>query len=205
MKKDYTHVCVVLDASGSMSPLEDDTKGSFTSFIHSQKKEGGKTVFDLFQFSNSAERIVRSLDISLIPNDLMDKYNCTGCTALNDAVCTAVDTLGQEFSAMSEDERPEAVVVAIITDGEENASRTFTNLDVKERIKHQTEVYNWQFLFIGAGIDSFAAGSHYGVSRDDCVDIQHSAEGMARMCCELDTRCSARREHNRKLHRDEED
>ncbi len=45
--KDYTHICIVLDASGSMASIEDDTKGSFNAFLKSQKEAGGKTVFDL--------------------------------------------------------------------------------------------------------------------------------------------------------------
>ena len=53
--KDYTHICIVLDASGSMAFIEDDTKGSFNAFLKSQKEAGGKTVFDLYQFSDKVK------------------------------------------------------------------------------------------------------------------------------------------------------
>lgn len=95
--KDYTHICIVLDASGSMSDIEDDTKGSFNSFIKVQKAAEGKTVLDIYQFSGEVRRIVEHVDLASFSDDLMARYTCSGCTALNDAVCTAIDTLGQEF------------------------------------------------------------------------------------------------------------
>ena len=98
MKKDYTHILIVLDASGSMMRIQDDIKGSFNDFLEKQRDEPGKTVFDLYQFSDEAKRIVRSADLAKFHDDLMAKYHCTGCTALNDAVCTAIDTIGREFA-----------------------------------------------------------------------------------------------------------
>ena len=88
--KDYTHICVVLDASGSMASIEGDTKGSFNTFIKAQREAGGRNVFDLYQFSDSVKRIVEHVDLSSFSDDLMAKYHCSGCTALNDAVCTAI-------------------------------------------------------------------------------------------------------------------
>ncbi|MBQ8363903.1 MAG: hypothetical protein IJX36_08270, partial [Thermoguttaceae bacterium] len=59
MKKDYIHVCVVLDASGSMGAVENDVKGTFDSFIAEQREQPGKTVLDVYQFSDETTRIVR--------------------------------------------------------------------------------------------------------------------------------------------------
>ena len=186
--KDYTHICVVLDASGSMASIEDDTKGSFNSFIKSQREAGGRTVFDLFQFSDKVKRIVERTDLSDVRDDLMAKYRCSGCTALNDAVCTAIDTLGREFSDMREDERPENVVFAIITDGMENASTEFTTEDVKRRIKEQSETYKWSFQFLAANQDAFASGSKLGLGRDCCSSFVASANGVRAMCSFLGKR-----------------
>ena len=58
MKKDYTHILIVLDASGSMSSIQDDIKGSFNELLKKQREEPGKTVFDLYQFSDESKRIV---------------------------------------------------------------------------------------------------------------------------------------------------
>ena len=131
--KDYTHICIVLDASGSMGVIEDDIKGSFRSLIKTQKENEGKTVLDLYQFSDDCRRLVKHADLADIKEDLMANYRCSGCTALNDAVCAAIDTLGMELAAMREEDRPQNVVFVIITDGYENASRQHSAMDVKVR------------------------------------------------------------------------
>lgn len=195
--KDYTHICIVLDASGSMSDIEDDTKGSFNSFIKAQKGAEGKTVLDIYQFSGEVRRIVEHVDLASFSDDLMARYTCSGCTALNDAVCTAIDTLGQEFAAMKEEDRPENVLMVIITDGFENASRKFSSSDVKERIKHQTEKYNWEFQYLAANQDAFATGSAMGIAADNCAAFAATPAGMRRTCGIL---CySAMRVRNRKM------
>lgn len=185
MKKDYTHILIVLDASGSMSSIRDDIKGSFNEFLKKQREAKGRTVFDLYQFNDEAARIVRSADLANFHDDLMAKYDCSGCTALNDAVCTAIDTIGREFSDMPEAERPEHVLCVIITDGMENASREFTTKDVRDRIKHQQDVYSWDFRFLAANQDAFEAGESIGLSEDDCMDFIADKLGVENMCCEL--------------------
>ena len=182
MKDGYTHICIVLDASGSMSSIEDDIKGSFNTFLDKQRKEPGKTVFDLFQFSDEVTRPVKSADLALFKDDLMVKYFCSGCTALNDAVCTAIDTMGREFAAMPEEERPENVLCVIITDGYENASREFSAADVKKRIEHQLNVYHWEFLFLAANQDAFEAGETIGLSEEYCANFDATPEGVSYLC-----------------------
>ena len=178
MKKDYTHILIVLDASGSMSSIQDDIKGSFNEFLKKQREAPGKTVFDLYQFNDEAVRLVKSADLAQFHDDLMAKYECSGCTALNDAVCTAIDTLGHEFAGMTEAERPEHVLCVIITDGMENASQEFTTKDVKTRIKHQQDVYNWDFQFLAADQDAFAAGESMGITHDNCMNFSHDLAGV---------------------------
>ena len=188
MKKDYTHILIILDASGSMSSIRDDIKGSFNEFLKKQREAEGRTVFDLYQFNDESKRIVRSADLALFHDDLMAKYDCSGCTALNDAVCTAIDTVGHEFAGMPESERPEHVLCVIITDGMENASKEFTTKDVRDRIKHQQEVYSWDFQFLAANQDSFATGESIGLDKDDCMDFIADRLGVEKMCCELYSR-----------------
>ena len=180
--KDYTHICIVLDASGSMAAIESDTKGSFNSFIKEQKEAEGKTVLDLYQFSDNVKRIVEHVDLATLQEDLMAKYKCSGCTALNDAVCTAIDTLGKEFAQMKEEERPEHVMFVIITDGMENASKKFSSADVRNRIKEQTDVYKWDFQYLAANQDAFVSGETLGVSRDNCVAWRASGKGIKDAC-----------------------
>ena len=185
MKNDYTHLIIVLDASGSMSSIQDDIKGSFNEFLKEQREEPGKTVFDLFQFNDEVRRSVKSADLSLFHDDLMARYNCSGCTALNDAVCKAIDKVGHEFAEMPEDERPEHVLCVIITDGMENASREHTSQDVKDRIEHQKTKYNWQFEFLAADQDAFAAGQAFGIDYDSCMNFTHDFKGVGMLCSRM--------------------
>ena len=180
MKKDYLHLCIVLDASGSMARIEDDIKGSINSFMAEQKKEQGTTVFDVFQFSDTVKRIVEHADMADYKDDLMDSYSCSGMTALYDAVCTAIDTLGKEFAAMPEDERPEHVLFAIVTDGCENASDEFSLSNVKERIDRQTKEYSWEFIYLAANQDEFEAGR---ISRSMGVAFSQSTMDAADLSC----------------------
>ena len=193
MKKDYTHIIIVLDASGSMGSIQDDIKGSFNEFLRQQREAEGQTVFDLFQFSDDVHRLVRSADLADFHDDLMSRYHCSGCTALNDAVCTAIDTVGQEFARMPESERPEHVMCVIITDGMENASRYYTARDVRNRIKLQKEVYNWTFEFLAANQDAFESGRHLGLDRGSCMNFVADRAGVRNMCMMLSSNVNSLR------------
>ena len=185
MKHDYTHLIIILDASGSMSSIQDDIKGSFNEFLKKQREEPGKTVFDLFQFNDEVRRPVKSADLAKFHDDLMAKYNCSGCTALNDAVCIAIDTVGHTFADMEEAERPEHVLCVIITDGMENASREYTSKDVKDRIEHQKTAYKWDFQFLAANQDAFATGESIGLDKSSCMNFVADAAGVNMLCSRM--------------------
>ena len=185
MKHDYTHLIIVLDASGSMSSIQDDIKGSFNEFLKKQREEPGKTVFDLFQFNDEVRRPVKSANLVQFHDDLMAKYDCSGCTALNDAVCIAIDTLGHAFADMEEAERPQHVLCVIITDGMENASREYTSKDVKDRIEHQKTAYKWDFQFLAANQDAFATGESMGLDKGSCMNFVANAAGVSMLCARM--------------------
>jgi len=186
MKHGYNHLIIILDASGSMSSIRDDIKGSFNEFLKKQRGEPGKTVFDLFQFNDEVKRPVNSVDLALFHDNLMARYDCSGCTALNDAVCIAIDTVGREFAVMPESEHPEHVLCVIITDGMENASKEFTAKDVKARIEHQKTAYSWQFLFLAANQDAFASGASFGIDHNSCKNFMANVEGVNTICTQMD-------------------
>ncbi len=188
MKQDYTHIIIVLDASGSMSSIQDDIKGSFNTFLDKQRQEPGKTVFDLFQFNDEVVRLVKSADLAQFHDDLMAKYDCSGCTAMNDAICIAMDTVGQDFANMAEEERPANVLCVIITDGMENASKKFSTKDVKERIEHQKTKYNWEFVYLAADPNAYDAGEALGISMQDRKLVSRDFAGVDMICCEMSVR-----------------
>lgn len=62
-----------------------------------------------------------------------------------------------------EAERPGQVIVAILTDGEENSSTQTNWQAVQDRITHQTHTYSWKFFFLGANQDAIATASRIGI------------------------------------------
>lgn len=177
MKQNYTHICIVLDASGSMAHLANETKSSFNGFIENQKGVQGFATTDVYQFNSKVKKIVDFKSLNDVTN-LMSDYVCNGNTALNDAICTAIDEVGVKLSSMKEEERPEKVLFVVLTDGEENASSKFTAEDVKNKISHQTDVYHWDFLYLGANQDAFTSGTNYGFAQNRCSLFHSSAGGL---------------------------
>ena len=174
MKENYVNVCFVVDQSGSMHGSESDVIGGFQKVIEEQRviKEGKCTV-SVFKFEDEVEVCFVGKDVNEV-GEL--QYSPGGCTALNDAVCVAVDRMGEWLAAMPEEERPAMNMVVVITDGMENASRRFSHNDVKQRIQHQEEVYNWKFVYLGANITDAQEAQDLGFQRmafsakDDLAD-----------------------------------
>lgn len=198
MQKGYTHVCLVLDASGSMEAIKEDVKGSLLEFARSQEQEGkGEVVkVDFYRFSNHVEHMARDAALGMFPH-VAAGYKCGGLTALYDAVCVGIDELGAYFASMPEEQRPEDVLFVIVTDGEENASQKFNSADVHERITRQHDVYKWEFIFLASGIDVKKTAAKLGVSSADAFE---STQGdlAARMCSNMNERMSAIRQRRSK-------
>jgi hypothetical protein len=102
-------------------------------------------------------------------------------TALFDALGTIIQKTGERLARIPESERPARVVFVIITDGAENSSREYTSNQIKEIIQHQSEAYNWQFVYLGANQDSFASASQIGILASSTQDYNPTTEGINMM------------------------
>lgn len=152
MKDNYIHVCFIVDQSGSMHNSVEDVKGGFKRIIEEQKAiKDGECSVSLYTFNNKVEEVYIGKPVYEI-EDI--EYTPGGCTAMNDGIGTAIDNIGKWLANMTEEERPSKNLIVIMTDGYENASREYTLQDVKDRIKHQEEKYNWTFMFLGADVTS---------------------------------------------------
>lgn len=160
MKSDYTHVTILVDESGSMSGLKSETLTNLENFLREQKAVQGKMTLSLWFFNTDYRRIFHG-DIQGIRLE-PEQYNPNGYTALYDATARAIDDTGKFLADTPEHERPSKVIFVTITDGFENSSREFSAESVRSRVKHQTEKYGWQFVFLGADIDSYAVGGAMG-------------------------------------------
>lgn len=163
MKAGFTYIMMLIDRSGSMSRLRDDTIGGFNTFIAEQRKVPGKAVLTLAQFDDQFQIDYEAKDILVVPDLTPETFVPRGGTALRDALARLMISSGAKLSAMPEDERPENVICVVITDGRENASKETPANILKEMIDLQTNKYNWKFLFLGANMDATLVGGALGM------------------------------------------
>jgi hypothetical protein len=167
---DLTHLYFLLDRSGSMNSIVEDTVGGFDAFIGEQRQvtEGGlgECRVTLAQFDDAYEEVYADRPIADVPPLVLHPR---GTTALLDSIGRLVTDAGQRLAALPEDQRPGTVVVGIMTDGLENASREWTHARVKELIEKQTRDYSWQFLYLGADQDAIEVGMTIGVGAGHAV------------------------------------
>jgi uncharacterized protein YegL len=173
--KNSTYIALVLDRSGSIQGCLAAMQSALDEFVNVQKKEPGECDFALFQFDNVYE-CVYSGPLRDAPAHKIDPR---GSTALHDAIGNTIDDLGAKLSAMPEAERPERVMVCIITDGLENSSHKFDGNEIAAKIKHQQEVYRWNFTFLGAHQDAIATAAAMNIPAGHSMTFVASAAGMA--------------------------
>ena len=176
MKKDLTEVVFILDRSGSMSGMEADTIGGFNSMIAKQRKEPGEALISTVLFDNVSEVIHDRVPLSDIAPLTEKQYYVRGCTALIDAIGGAIHHISEVHRYVRDEDVPEHTLFVITTDGLENASHKYTADEVRKTIEQKKEL-GWEFIFIGANIDSVETAKHFGIDRDHAVDYRCDAEG----------------------------
>jgi len=160
---DLTHIEFVLDRSGSMHSIKADIEGGFDAFIADQRTHPGQCTVSLTQFDNEYEPVFTAIDVRDVrPLNLQPR----GATAMLDAIGRSILALGERLAAQPEAERPGTVIMAVMTDGMENASREFTYVAIKELVTRQEQAYKWQFLYMGADQDAIEVGASIGVRAD---------------------------------------
>lgn len=180
MKQGYTHITCVIDKSGSMQKTTKDTIGGFDAYMEKQKAAPGTCLVDLVLFNDKDEIIYEGQDIHTIPS-LEKSYWASGNTALHDAMGKTIHSLGLRLSKLPEEERPEKIIFITITDGEENCSKEFTGRLVNDLTKHQSDVYKWEFVYIGANQDAIAVGGSIGVAKANSLNYRQDSKGIGNM------------------------
>ncbi len=176
-----TELVFIIDKSGSMSPLRDDTIGGFNTMIQQQKSSGGQILVSTVMFSETSDVVHDRIDISNIKDLTRDDYAPMGCTALLDAVGNAVKHISNIHKYARKEDIPQKTLFVITTDGMENASTQYTQPQIKKLIEKQKEKYGWEFLFIGANIDSVETAGSMGIDARRAVNYTASKEGTRRL------------------------
>jgi len=194
MKKGKTYIAVVLDRSGSMSSIKADTIGGFNTFLKDQKAQPGEATITLAQFDDKYDIVYNDINIHAAAELNDSTFVPRGMTALYDAVCRTIDTVGSDLHSLKESDKPEKVIFVIITDGGENSSQEFKNIEaVKSRIKEQTEKYNWQFVFLAANQDAMEVGASMNIARGSSMTYSASPEAVQHVFLGMSKKMSAYR------------
>ncbi len=177
MKKGLTEIVFILDRSGSMAGLEKDTIGGYNSMLERQKKEEGEAIISTVLFDDKAEVLHNRKDLFDVKAITDKDYYVRGCTALLDAVGSAIQHIGNVQKNTPADKRPEKTMFIITTDGMENASREYTYSKVKKMVEEKKKKYHWEFIFLGANIDAVEVAGRFGVSKNRAVRYECDSDG----------------------------
>lgn len=179
MKKNVTELVFILDRSGSMYGLEEDTLGGFNSMLEKQKNEEGDAFVSTILFNDHSAVIHDRVDIRTVAPMTKAQYQVGGCTALLDAVGGAIHHIGNIHKYVRKEDVPDKTLFVIITDGLENASHKYDQSRVKQMIERQKENYGWEFLFLGANIDAVSTARGLGIGEDRAVKYCCDEQGTA--------------------------
>ena len=174
----------VMDRSGSMSGSEEDTIGGFNSFIQREKDKNLNTHVTTVLFDDQYEVLYKRKPINEVTELTGQEYWVRGCTALLDAIGMTITTLEKEID--------NPVLFVIMTDGLENSSREFS----KEQIRNLIGNHKWEFIYIGADIDSYSEAGHLGIRKSRVANYRKTKEGFN----EVFTSVSDASEHLRAYH-----
>jgi hypothetical protein len=177
--KNATDIVVLLDRSGSMESIRADTIGGLNRFLKDQQALPGEARFTLYQFDSVGfDKTVDYQPVRDVRPLTEADFQPRAMTPLLDAMARTIMETGQRLEATPEPERPDRVVMVIVTDGQENVSREFTKAQVLEKVKHQTDIYGWMFLYLGANQDGIAVGQGLGINTQHAATYAATAKGV---------------------------
>ena len=176
--KHASDITVILDRSGSMEAIQSDVIGGFNQFLRDQQHQPNECWLTLVQFDDHYETVYAHSRIDQAPALTQATYQPRGTTALLDAIGRTIDATGRRLSALPESDRPDRVLLVIITDGLENASTDYSRAQIFQMISTQRDVYNWSFLFLAANQDAIAEGAKVGIGAQQAMNFDASVAGV---------------------------
>jgi len=179
MKQGSTELVFILDRSGSMTGLESDTIGGYNSMLEKQQKLDGECRITTVLFDDRYELLHDRIDIRAVSPIDATQYFVRGSTALLDAVGRTIHKIASAQQHTAAEYRADKVMVVIITDGYENASREYSLPAIKSLIEREKNDYGWEFIFLGANIDAIETAGQFGISADRAQNYHADRQGTA--------------------------
>ena len=172
----------ILDASSSMTSIKQQIIEGFNEqvdrIITLSQKSDIKSFAGLTTFSTTVDIKFTAEDVDNLYKLDDYNYNTMGATAMNDAIALSVKALDEKLGGLMDACN---VVVTVLTDGEENASRQYCSTQIADIIEEYREQYGWTFTFIGANIDVEELASRMNISRGNTLSFSSTAEGTRNM------------------------
>lgn len=173
-----TEIAYILDRSGSMLPMQEPAVAAFNDFVQSQIDVPGEARLTLVQFDDHYEVPMLALRLQNVPQLTAATYVPRGSTALLDAIGRTIRDLDTRFQKLSASHQPAKVILAIFTDGLENASREYTAKHIGDLIHLYRETKGWEFLFLAANQDAIASASVMNIDYAVAANVTFSAKGI---------------------------
>jgi uncharacterized protein YegL len=177
-KPKTTEIAFILDRSGSMEAHTGAAIAGFNEFLRDQQSVEGQARLTLVLFDDRIEIPIDNIPVSEVVELDTRTYTTRGSTALLDAIGETVDSFKVRTRDLPPESRPDQVIFAIFTDGEENASRRFTWKDIAGKIQRRQEKQGWQFLFLGANQDAIATAAQMNIHAHNAATASYSADGV---------------------------
>ena len=171
-----TELVFILDCSGSMGGLEEDTIGGFNAMIEKQKKQEGECLVSTVLFDHEVSTLHDRVPLADIRQMTREDYYVRGCTALIDAIGMTVKHIEEVHRYIRKEDVPAHTMFVITTDGLENASKEFSADKVRKMIESKKKD-GWEFIFIGANIDAVSTAKHFGIGADRAVNYHADKKG----------------------------
>ena len=181
METIYTHISILLDRTGSMESIRDDVIGGFNTFLEAQQQVEGKSTLTLVQFDTQDpyEVVHRMKPINEVSKLDRNTYVPRAATPLLDAMGRGINDLEKSISELKKEERPEKVVMVIITDGKENSSVEFKKDQIVKMIRKKQDEYDWQFVFLSADLDAIAEAGEMGLHLQATMAFDKTSKGVS--------------------------
>lgn len=196
MNQNLTEIAFVMDRSGSMETMKTEAIVAFNQFLKDQRELPGEARLTLVLFDTEFLKPYDNVPIEKVPDLDERTYVPRAGTALLDAMGMTIDAVGKRLAKTPEAEMPGKVIIACMTDGEENSSQQYRNEQVAAMIEHQQQRYSWEFVFLGATIGSRRMAMSWKLKQEDVLSVSMNAQEFSKDFKYLRDNINAKRSSN---------
>lgn len=178
----YDNILIIFDESGSMGSMGIEPVDGVNAFIEGQRESLTDIQVTFVKFSDNIKIVYKNVPITNVKKIEYKSYIPNGMTAL-------YDSIGKCFLDKLKSVENKNVIVLIMTDGEDNASKMFSKLDIKLVIKNAEDNFGWKVIFMGSNFDVEKTGSDISINNERCVEYDQTIPGNFLNICRSTSDC----------------